>query len=48
MLGTLIFEWDEGGKEAEAMLRGLYGFNNKIKVFKECPEGNMFYIKKLV
>lgn len=46
MLGTLIFEWDEGGKEAEMMLSGKISMGNHLKA-KEAPGGNKFYAKKL-
>eukprot|EP00347_Sterkiella_histriomuscorum_P019439 403341624 len=61
MLGTLIFEWDEGGKEAQIMLDGKVapfshsysndestGNTQRLKFVKDAPDGNRFYIKKLV
>ncbi|CDW80610.1 cytosolic endo-beta-n-acetylglucosaminidase [Stylonychia lemnae] len=53
MLGTLIFEWDEGGKEAKLMLDGkismFYDENEQdMKFRKDAPDGNQFYARKLV
>jgi hypothetical protein len=43
MLGTLIFEWDEGGKEAQLMLDGKIVLNPILKFKKDAPDGNKFY-----
>lgn len=48
MLGTLIFEWEKGGKEAKMMLDGKIGLNPEIKYQKDAPDGNKFYARKLV
>ena len=48
MLGTLIFEWDEGGKEAQLLLDGKITVNSNIKFLKDAPDGNKFYALKLV
>jgi len=48
MLGTLIFEWDEGGKEAHMLLDGQIALNPYIKFRKDAPDGNKFYALKLV
>lgn len=48
MLGTLIFEWNEGGKEAQLMLDGKVSLSPEMKFQKDAPDGNKFYAKKLV
>lgn len=47
MLGTLIFEWEEGGKEAQLMIDGKVALSHDIKFRKDAPDGNRFYAKKL-
>lgn len=48
ILGTLIFEWDEGGKEAKIMLDGHICYDPEMKFKKNAPEGNKFYARKLI
>ena len=51
ILGTLIFEWDHGGKEAKLMLDGkisLFLDDDNLKYCKDAPDGNRFYAKKLI
>lgn len=48
MLGTLIFEWEKGWKEAKLMLDGKISVTPNLKFSKDAPDGNKFYAKKLV
>ena len=52
MLGTLIFEWDAGAKEARLMLDGKIVLHPDVlkeggKDAKTAKEGNRFYAQKL-
>lgn len=56
VLGTLIFEWDQGAKEARMLLNGEIGMDpisirlnakDAINGSKKSDEGNRFYAKKL-
>ena len=46
ILGTLIFEWDQGAKEARLLLDGQISLDYLYK--EDAPDGNHFYAKKLV
>lgn len=47
MLGTLIFEWEAGGMEAQIMLDGKIVYShNFMHTAKDAPDGNRFYAKK--
>jgi len=49
MLGTLIFEWDNGEKETEIMLNGKISPDvSDLRFVKEAADGNRHYAKKLV
>lgn len=48
MLGTLIFEWEKGAKEAKLLLEGKIAIDVKeTKFVKDAPDGNRFYAKQL-
>lgn len=47
VLGTLIFEWERGGLEAETMLSGRVA-SEVGGLGKEAPGGNRHYARKLM
>lgn len=52
MLGTLIFEWDAGAREAKLMLNGKQVLHPDVlkkgwKEPKDCTDGSRFYARKL-
>ena len=49
VLGTLIFEWEHGAKEAKMMLEGKVGIDlEDMKYSRIDPLGNRMYANKLV